>query len=171
MPQPKRPLLLVVEDDADVRDTIVSSLTEIDAEIIEKENGKHGLEAALKYKPAAILTDINMPFMTGLEMMLQLRIAGYELPIVILSAFGDRTNTVNALRLGAFDFLTKPFDYYHLNQVVSDALKMGIKLQEFEEKWIAHLKSDPTLEKEHRALLEKKKEIEKMKFTSTKKAS
>jgi DNA-binding response OmpR family regulator len=160
--------LLVVEDDADVRDVIVSSLTDFEADIIERENGRQGYETALKTRPDAILTDINMPLMNGLEMIRELRAAGYDNPIVILSAFGDRENTVQALRLGAHDFLTKPFEYKQLNDVVASALKLGAQVSEFEKLWQEHTKANPDLFKAHTDILDAKKEILKLKFMRNK---
>jgi len=166
--QPDKPTLLVVEDDADVRDVIVSSLTDFEANIIEKENGRQGYETALKIRPDAILTDINMPLMTGLEMIKELRAAGYSNPIVILSAFGDRENTVQALRLGAHDFITKPFEYQHLNDVVGAALKLGAQVSEFERIWLELTKTSPDIAKVHNDMLDAQKEIFKLKFMRNK---
>lgn len=166
--QPDKFTLLVVEDDADVRDVIVSSLTDFDANIIECENGRIGYETALKVRPDAILTDINMPIMNGLEMIRELRAAGFDNPIVILSAFGDRENTVQALRLGAHDFLTKPFEYQQLNDVVGAALKLGAQVSEFEKIWAEHTRLNPELSKAHTGLVDAKKEILKLKFMRNK---
>ena len=165
-PEKTLPILVVVEDDAEVRETITSSLLDVTATIVTAENGKQGLEKVLQLNPHAVLTDISMPVMTGLEMIREIRKAGKETPIVVLSGFGDRNNTTEALRLGAMDFLHKPFDIDELNKVVNLSIALGIQMADFQKAWEKYFADNPELSGVSKDLLDKKREIFKMRLLS-----
>lgn len=129
---PTKPTLLITEDDIDLREALVETLSHLPIQIIEAENGKVGFDRAMKDKPTAILSDINMPEMTGLQFLAEYRAWGGRAPFVILSAFADRNNTVAALRLGAYDFLAKPFEAEELEKVIMNAIETGERIQEVE---------------------------------------
>lgn len=127
-----KPWLLVVEDDVDVREAILDSLTEVECEIETAENGKEGLEKVKTGKFTAVMSDINMPVMNGLDFLAEVRKWGSDIPFVVLSAFADKQNTVKALRMGAMDFLDKPFDIDQLIEVINRALSLGAKVRELD---------------------------------------
>lgn len=158
------PVLLIVEDDDDVRETLVDSLFTINAKIVIAENGLRGLEMVESNKPDAILSDINMPKMNGLEMLRNIRQKGYETPVVMLSAFGDRVNTVEALRLGAMDFLDKPTNIDNLILVLEKALALGARMKSFETEWKKYLDENYQGKEVPEGMLENKKEIFKLRF-------
>lgn len=125
--------LLYVEDDSDVRETIIDSLHEVTQDILIADDGVQALKILSENKDIdAILSDINMPNMNGLEMIIEIRRRGFETPVVFLSGFVDRSNLLNALRAGALDFLEKPIDIPVLCRIVSRALKIGKKLKELD---------------------------------------
>lgn len=127
--------LLYVEDDKDVRETIVESLRDVTQNILIADDGVQALKVLSENKDIdAILSDINMPNMSGLEMLIEIRRRGLETPVVFLSGFVDRANLLNALRAGALDFLEKPIDIPVLCRIVSRALLIGIKLKELDSK-------------------------------------
>lgn len=158
------PVLLIVEDDEDVRETLVDSLYEMNARIIIAENGLKGLEQIETFRPDAILSDINMPKMNGLEMLRNIRQKGFDTPVVMLSAFGDRANTVEALRLGAMDFLDKPCNIDSLVSVLEKALSLGAKIKNFEIEWLKYVNEQLKGTAMPEALLDNKKEIFKLRF-------
>ena len=123
-------ILLVVEDDADVCDAIVDTLQALPIKILTAADGQQALQIVRSQPIDAILSDINMPHMNGLDLLARLRMLSFETPFVVLSAYGDRHNTVKALQMSAMDFLDKPFDGDHLLTVVSRALEIGIKSRE-----------------------------------------
>jgi DNA-binding NtrC family response regulator len=131
------PQLLVIEDDKDVREAIIDSLSLLEIEITSAENGEEGLAAIQAKKFHAVLSDINMPKMNGLEVLKKTRESGLEVPFIVLSGFGDKANTVEALRLGAFDFLDKPFDISHLEGVVLKALELGKLISQIDAEFAA----------------------------------
>lgn len=102
--------ILVVDDEPDIVEILGSVLQELGCEIISAFDGAAALNVVKSRQVDAIISDLMMPEMDGLTLLRQLRAEGYLLPFVILTGHGDQTSTVNALRLGAFDFLSKPFD-------------------------------------------------------------
>lgn len=117
--------LLVVEDDADVVDAILDSLELPDVKIIVAHNGIEALDKLKTEQISAILSDLNMPRMGGLQLLETVREQGMITPFVILTAFTDRMNIIRSLRYGCFDFLEKPFDLANLTQVLNRALTFG----------------------------------------------
>jgi two-component system sensor histidine kinase/response regulator len=110
IPHPPLPLL-VIEDDASVRQTLVDIL-ELNGYVVRAAgNGAEGRAMALAEPPALIITDIEMPGLTGFELLQFLR-ASEELrtiPVIVISAKVDRAATRRGMELGADDFITKPF--------------------------------------------------------------
>lgn len=162
MSEQKSGILLVVEDDADVREVILDALFMLPHKILTADNGKHALEMIAQNPITAVLSDINMPEMTGLELLESLRATGNDIPFVVLSGFSDRDNTLRALRAGAYDFLDKPFESEHLNQVISHLMKYGLKLEEINQRALDQKESGTPLTSEE--ILNAKKEIALMKF-------
>jgi putative two-component system response regulator len=109
-------MVLIVDDEYIGRETLQSILEGEGYELEMAENGLQALEKARKLSPDVILLDVMMPGMTGFEVCQRIRndpqIA--EIPIIILTALDDRESLLNALKAGADDFVSKPFDRYEL---------------------------------------------------------
>lgn len=109
-------LVLIVDDEYIGRETLQSVLEGEGYELEMAENGLQAIEKAKKLLPDVILLDVMMPGMTGFEVCQRIRsdpqIA--EIPIIILTALDDRESLLNALKAGADDFISKPFDRYEL---------------------------------------------------------
>src|SRR5574342_935065 len=108
--------VLIVDDEYIGRETLQSILEGEGYELEMAENGFQAIEKARKLLPDVILLDVMMPGMTGFEVCQRIRndpqIA--EIPIIILTALDDRESLLNALKAGADDFISKPFDRYEL---------------------------------------------------------
>jgi len=91
-------------------------------------DGEHAL-TVLQEAPAVevVLSDINMPRMDGLTLLRNLKELERELRAVIVSAYGDSTNIQTAMSLGAFDFITKPIDFDHLDATIKKTLDDLVK--------------------------------------------
>lgn len=124
--------ILVVDDEEDLRDVLSYQLKPLGVIVETAENGRIGLELAKKNGYCAILSDISMPEMSGLDFLAGLRKEGVETPFVILTGFGDKVKAVEALRLGAFDFLEKPWEPEKLRQSLKKAVEHGKLLREIE---------------------------------------
>lgn len=109
-------LVLIVDDEYIGRETLQSVLEGEGYELEMAENGTQAIEKAKQLLPDVILLDVMMPGMTGFEVCQRIRsdpqIA--EIPIIILTALDDRESLLNALKAGADDFISKPFDRYEL---------------------------------------------------------
>ena len=113
--------VLVVEDEEMIRKGIVLAVdwAALDCVVVgEASNGEEGLQAAERYAPTLIITDLKMPKMDGIEMLRRLREAGNNAFVIILTAYDSFSYAQSALRLGAVDFLLKPFHDGELEQAV-----------------------------------------------------
>jgi putative two-component system response regulator len=108
--------VLIVDDEYAGRETLESILEGEGYQLEMAENGMQAIEKAKQISPDVILLDVMMPGMTGFEVCQRIRndpqIA--EIPIIILTALDDRDSLLNALKAGADDFISKPFDRYEL---------------------------------------------------------
>ena len=109
-------MVLIVDDEYAGRETLQSVLEGEGYELEMAENGLQAIEKAKKLLPDVILLDVMMPGMTGFEVCQRIRndpqIA--EIPIIVLTALDDRESLLTALKAGADDFISKPFDRYEL---------------------------------------------------------
>ena len=114
--------VLVVEDEEMIRKGIVLAVdwAALDCVVVaEAANGEEALEAVERYQPTLIITDLKMPKMDGLEMLTRLREQGNRAFVIILTAYDSFSYAQTALRLGAVDFLLKPFHDGELEQAVN----------------------------------------------------
>lgn len=113
--------VLVVEDEELIRKGIVLAVdwAALDCVVVgEAANGEEALEAVERYGPTLIITDLKMPKMDGLELLRRLREAGNDVYVIILTAYDSFEYAQSALRLGAVDFLLKPFHDGDLERAV-----------------------------------------------------
>jgi len=101
--------VLVIDDDATLRDTIGVMLETEGFSPAFAENGEVGLTQALALKPTLVLVDLRMPGLSGMEVCKQIRAAGMNTPLIVLSAIGDEMDKVLLLEIGADDYVVKPF--------------------------------------------------------------
>lgn len=100
--------ILVIDDEVYIRDSVIGFLEDFGFEVIEAENGKEGVEKIENEHPDMILCDLRMPVMDGLEVLANVRDRNENIPIIIVSGAGNIADTVEALRLGAWDYIIKP---------------------------------------------------------------
>jgi DNA-binding NtrC family response regulator len=116
--------ILVIEDEAAIRRVLVKILTEEnDTYIVEEaENGSRGLELIKKNDYDLALCDIKMPKVDGVEVLQEAKRLKPEIPFIMISGHGDLDTAVNTMRLGAFDYISKPPDLNRLLTTVRNAL-------------------------------------------------
>ena len=134
--------VLVVEDEEMIRKGIVLAVdwAAMDCVVVgEAANGVEALEAVERLNPSLIITDLKMPRMDGIEMLRCLRDRGNHVYVIILTAYDSFTYAQSALRLGAVDFLLKPFHDGDLEQAVT-ALRRRMGGAEREEPALPGLK-------------------------------
>ena len=118
----ERALVLIVDDDAEVRAAIIELMESVGVEAIGFGSTRDLLEADLPDRPGCLVLDVRMPGSSGLDLQQQLASRGDMKPIVFLTGHGDIPMTVQAMKAGAVDFLTKPFR----DQTLLDAVTIAI---------------------------------------------
>ncbi len=116
------PLILVIEDEPQLRKFLIPALEGHGYRVLDAENGESGLLAARQNVPDVILLDLGLPDMDGLEVTRRLR-QWSKIPVIVLSARGQETDKVSALDAGADDYLTKPFGVPELLARIRVALR------------------------------------------------
>ena len=103
------PKVLVIDDEPPIRKLLRMGLSAHGYEILEAPNGRISLELLEQRKPDLVILDLGLPDMQGLELLRTIRARNEGVPIVVLSSRGDEASKVQALDLGADDYVTKPF--------------------------------------------------------------
>lgn len=130
MSQPEeKSRLLIVEDDSDIRELLKHFLKEFVDEIVEADDGATALQIVKTQEFDTILSDIEMPQMNGLKFLAYVRSLGQMTPFVVLTAHGDHSRALEALSLGAFDFITKDSKRKLVIESVCAALKFGREMK------------------------------------------
>lgn len=114
--------VLVVDDDPDIRWVLSKILTNEGFEVVLAEDGGAAVHRFQADAPCAVLLDLRMPVLGGMEALEKIRRLSLEVPVIMLTAYGDVPAVVEAMRRGADDFLTKPFDTEGLLLAVRRAL-------------------------------------------------
>ena len=114
-------LVYVVDDDADVRDSIKSLLASAGYQVSIFESAKAFLSAQIS-SDGCVIADVRMPDMDGLELLEEMRRRHIGLPVIIVTGFGDIPLAVKAMKSGAFEFLEKPVDPAGLTESIERAL-------------------------------------------------
>src|ERR1044071_9203378 len=115
--------LLLVDDDQDVLYSIRRNLESPEIEIATASSGEEGLKVIPKIKPDLVLMDIRMGGITGLETLRRIREMDTRLLVILMTAYGTTQTAIEAMKLGAYDYLLKPFDVVKLKEIVSNAIK------------------------------------------------
>lgn len=123
--QAEKPRLLVVEDDPALAQALALALSRRGFHVSQSTNGKSALERATHEEFAVILLDLTLPEMDGLEVLRGVRAHGTTTPVIVLTARGTVGDRVQGLRLGADDYLPKPFDLDELEARIHALLRRG----------------------------------------------
>ena len=110
MPMNEDNRILVVDDEKKIRTILSRILADEGCTVLTVDSGEEALEAIDGFQPSLILMDQNMPGLNGIETMAAIRGNHSAVPVIFLTAFGSIPLAVEAMRRGAYDYLTKPFD-------------------------------------------------------------
>ena len=121
----KNALVHVVDDDADVRASLSLLLESVGIEVVGYADGDSFLQTyrPTPDRPSCLLLDVRMPGLSGMTVLEKFHAKGTGLPIIVLTGHGDIPMSVNAMKLGAVDFLTKPFNHQKLLDLVQSVLR------------------------------------------------
>jgi two-component system, NtrC family, response regulator HydG len=115
--------VLVVDDKEMLRDSVAVTLQRPGFTVLTAPSGEAALKLVASRRPDCVVTDLKMPGMTGLELIEQIAGIDEDLPIVLMTAFGTVETAVRALKLGAYDYITKPFEGDELVIAVKRAIE------------------------------------------------
>jgi DNA-binding NtrC family response regulator len=124
----KQRRLLIVDDETDIREFIAFKASTIGITSTEARDGQEALEKFKDGEFEAIISDLKMPRMSGIDLLRTIRAQGHQIPFVMLTAFGDKQTVIEALKLGAFDFIEKPSYDEDLFRVLNSAVELGAEL-------------------------------------------
>jgi nitrogen regulation protein NR(I) len=133
--------LLLIDDEADVQYSFQRIFDSPEIELTTASSGEEGLKLIPKIKPDLVLMDVRMGGITGLETLRRMRQMDSRLLVILMTAYGTTQTAIEAMKLGAYDYLLKPFDVPKLKEIVSGALKAASDMRQV-------VSYQPLLEKE-----------------------
>lgn len=125
--------ILVIDDDPGILFAFRKALKKEGHEVITLNSGKEVLKTLEDENPALVFLDIAMPETDGLTILKQMQDGGLEVPVVVITAYGNMETAVNAMKLGAFEYLTKPLDIFRVRAVTKTALKIRHMKEELDQ--------------------------------------
>ncbi len=131
-----KPRVLIVDDESDLLDVISDQVQAMGYETLTASDGIDAFEIIERMFPQGqidlVVSDINMPKMDGIALLRKVREAGWELPFIFVTGKADKDKVIAALKLGAMNFLEKPFANDALSLLVREGAEFGIMLKAVE---------------------------------------
>jgi DNA-binding NtrC family response regulator len=130
--------LLVIDDDRTVLLLVKKAFKDSEVEVITASNAADGMAALREQKPDALLLDIMLPEISGIELAHEIRQVDTRLPLIFITAMNDSDTAIEAMKMGAYDYLLKPLDVRQVRSLVERALETRrlmnspVRLQEAE---------------------------------------
>src|SRR5215510_14848216 len=115
--------LLLIDDEEDVLYSFRRIFDSPDTELTTASSGEEGLKLIPRFKPDLVIMDIRMGGMNGLETLRRIRQIDPRLLVILMTAYGTTQTAIEAMKLGAYDYLLKPFDVPKLKEIITNALK------------------------------------------------
>ena len=115
--------LLLIDDEEDVRYSFQRIFDSPEIEFATAASGEEGLQVIPKFKPDLVLMDVRMGGINGLETLRRIRAANPKQLVILMTAYGTTQTAIEAMKLGAYDYLLKPFDAVKIKELVGNALK------------------------------------------------
>ena len=116
--------ILIIDDEENIRKYLGRALAKDGFDVFTAEYGKEGLNLLVRKHIDIVLLDLNLPDINGLDVLKEIKEVDVQSVIIIITAYGDITSAVEAMRLGAYDYLTKPFDIEDIKIVINKAFKI-----------------------------------------------
>src|ERR1035437_9133420 len=117
--------ILVVDDKEMMRDSLSLALARAGHKAVTTGDPLEALALVRQHRPACVITDLKMPKMDGIELLQKIRAEHPDVPVVLMTAFATISTAVQAMRLGAFDYVQKPFESDEILVVVDRAIEHG----------------------------------------------
>jgi DNA-binding NtrC family response regulator len=117
--------LLVVDDEPNVQYSLVKSLQSGTLEVITAGTARQGIDFVRQKSPDAVILDVRLPDMSGLDAFDEIRRIDPRLPVIIITAFATTETAIEAMKRGAFEYLLKPVDFHQLRELVAKAVELS----------------------------------------------
>lgn len=117
------PKALVIDDDRTIREMVRRSLEKVNVDVISAGAADEGLEAIRSESPEVVLLDIMLPTVSGLDVFREIQNLDRRLPVVFITSLSESNVAIEAMQLGAFDYLAKPLDLPNLNALTQKAIE------------------------------------------------
>lgn len=121
-------IILVVEDEAKARESLINILSNRFSKVIGAQNRDEGFKKFKKFKPDLVITDIAMPIMDGLDMAREIKEISNDVPIVVLSAYSEKERLLRSIDIGIDKYLIKPIDIEELFKVLDSLVDEKIEV-------------------------------------------
>ena len=115
--------ILIVDDDPSILRTLSDRMVAKGHDVVAAENGEAALDATRARQPDLMILDLHLPILGGMDVLRTLREEGIEVGVLVVTAYGELGTAVEAMKLGALDFITKPFDLKHMDVAVAKAVE------------------------------------------------
>ena len=116
--------ILIIDDETNIRKYLGASLADDGFEVHTAKYGKEGLNILVKRHIDVVLLDLNLPDINGLDILKEIKRIDIQSNVIIITAYGDINSAVEAIKLGAYDYMTKPFDAEDVKIVLNKAFKV-----------------------------------------------
>jgi signal transduction histidine kinase/CheY-like chemotaxis protein len=146
------PRVMVVDDEASVLDVFSEYLATEGYEVTAVSNGEEAVRLMPSIRPDVILTDLNLPGLSGLDVMRHARAGDPEAAVIVVTGHASASTAIDALRQGAYDYVTKPPDLYDVAQIVQRAIA-GRRLRETNRRLLAELRTKNQILQQHEQVL------------------
>src|SRR5262245_45295944 len=118
-----RMTILIVDDEKTIRWSLGEGLRKAGFEILEAASGEEGVQLFADKSPDCVLLDMKLPGIDGIEVLRRMRKENAEVPVIVMTAYGDVERAVEAMKIGAYDFVTKPFMIEKMKVTIEHALE------------------------------------------------
>ncbi len=118
------PKILIIDDEPGILYSLTAALESADTAVVTAPTAKLGLAAVAREKPDAVILDVRLPDMSGLDAFARIRELDPRLPVVVVTAHGSTDTAIEATKRGAFEYLLKPVDLHQLDEVIGRAFEL-----------------------------------------------
>jgi len=147
--------VLVVDDERTVLDVFHDYLASEGYQVTPVASGEEAVRVLGEVKPDVILTDLNLPGLSGLDVMRQARTVDPEVAVIVVTGHASASSAIDALRQGAYDYVTKPPDLYDVGQIVQRAIASR-RLREDNRRLVAELQTKNEILRQHEQVLKER---------------
>jgi len=119
------PTLLVIDDEPNVIYSVQKGLRSSALDVIGATTARQGIDRVREQPPDAVILDVRLPDMSGLEAFDHIRAIDPRVPVIVITAYATTETAIEAMKRGAFEYLLKPVEFHHLREVVAKALALS----------------------------------------------